>query len=144
MSRPRHMKADQSIQVFNIYLLLLTIIILSSLASSKPISNGNDVEIPHTTYSVPLFAAYQSHHAYIYIGSPAQRRLVIVDTGSKVLVFPCQPCQKCGRAHFSDHYFSLDTSTSDIVSPCDDCVLASHSVRNVLSNLAFYSQLSRI
>ena len=133
------MKAAQSTQFpFNINLLCLTLLVLSPFAGSQLTSDRNDVQIPHTTYSVPLFAAHQSHHAYIYIGSPAQRRLVIVDTGSKVLVFPCDPCRKCGRSHFSADFFSLATSTTDITSPCDDCVFVSQSVRYMFSSIQGY------
>ena len=36
------------------------------------------------------------HYAYIWVGTPAQRVTVIVDTGSHHTAFPCVGC-KCGK-----------------------------------------------
>ena len=127
MNLLRHMKEANSLQFFSPS--TLTLLLLFILTTALAFSDENDIEIPQTSFSVPLFAAHQSHHAYIYIGSPAQRRLVIVDTGSITLVLPCNPCRRCGKNHFSANYFSLEMSTTDIVSPCSDCVFPSNSVR---------------
>eukprot|EP00979_Chaetoceros_neogracilis_P009695 scaffold2192_cov268-Chaetoceros_neogracile.AAC.97 len=61
-----------------------------------------------------------SYHVNIYVGSPPQRRLVIIDTGSRFLVFPCKPCRKCGNTHFSKQYFDPSFSTTDIKNQCNE------------------------
>jgi hypothetical protein len=90
--------------------------ISSGSASSSSSSNTN---IPLTDHSVPLFAVKDSHHVNVYIGSPPQRRIVIVDTGSRLLVFPCKPCVQCGTNHVSKTYFDLEYSSTDYRS--NDC-----------------------
>jgi transcription elongation factor Elf1 len=57
------------------------------------------------------------------IGSPPQRQTLIVDTGSRLTAFPCQPhCPNCGT-HASDQ-FHLDKSSSYEVMPCSSCLLS--------------------
>ena len=129
----RPLKAANSFQIFHPTTRIYVLYYIFSLALAY--SDEKEAELPQTSFAVPLVAAHQSHHAYIYIGSPAQRRLVIVDTGSKTLVFPCDPCRRCGRNHFSTNYFRLETSTTDIVSSCKDCVFPSNSVRYVVFQL---------
>mmetsp|Transcript_6199 Transcript_6199/g.7850 ORF Transcript_6199/g.7850 Transcript_6199/m.7850 type:complete len:428 (+) Transcript_6199:242-1525(+) len=82
-------------------------------------------EIPVTNLSVPLFESQSSHHVHIYIGSPAQRRIVIVDTGSRLLVYPCEPCRRCGNNHISESYFDPKISFTDNTNDCEKCVFNS-------------------
>lgn len=42
---------------------------------------------------VPLHAGYGTHYAYLYVGTPAQRVSVIIDTGSHWTAFPCTGCK---------------------------------------------------
>lgn len=42
---------------------------------------------------VPLHAGYGTHFAYLYVGTPAQRVSVIIDTGSHWTAFPCTGCK---------------------------------------------------
>ena len=44
----------------------------------------------------PLFLGYGTHYAFLWVGSPPQRRSVIIDTGSHNTAFPCVGC-KCGK-----------------------------------------------
>lgn len=83
-------------------------------------NSNKDDEIPTTKFHVPLVAVKNSHHAYVYIGSPPQQKLVIVDTGSRHLVFPCQPCHQCGKHHYSKSYFDTSLSTTAISNKCSD------------------------
>uniref|UniRef100_A0A7S3VAK6 Peptidase A1 domain-containing protein n=1 Tax=Chaetoceros debilis TaxID=122233 RepID=A0A7S3VAK6_9STRA len=76
------------------------------------------VAVPKTSLSVPLFQSHNSYHVNMYIGSPPQRRLVIVDTGSRYLVFPCKPCRNCGKQHFSNDYFDPNISSTDVSNQC--------------------------
>ena len=49
-------------------------------------------------------AADHTHYAHVYVGTPAQRVSVIVDTGSHHTAFPCSGCKSCGK--HTDPYFA--------------------------------------
>lgn len=113
-----------------------TATLLLALATSNnaiPVTSStrdDDIQmyIPLTNISVPLLAAHNSHHVYIYVGSPPQRRLVIVDTGSRYLVLPCTPCVRCGKKHYSKAYFDPSVSTTDASNQCNlnECTFVSN------------------
>jgi hypothetical protein len=44
----------------------------------------------------PLFQGMGTHYSFMWVGTPAQRVSVIVDTGSHYTAFPCVGC-KCGK-----------------------------------------------
>ncbi len=96
----------------------------TATSNAKPTTPLN---IPLTVNWVPLIAAHNSHHVNIYIGSPPQRRLVIVDTGSRTLVLPCKPCQNCGNKHFSKENLDLNYSSTDVRNLCNqnECTFVS-------------------
>jgi hypothetical protein len=50
----------------------------------------------------PLFEGLGTHYSFIWVGTPAQRVSVIMDTGSHHTAFPCTGC-KCGK-HVSMHF----------------------------------------
>lgn len=52
----------------------------------------------------PLFMGIGTHYAHVYVGTPAQRVSVIVDTGSHHTAFPCSGCKSCGK--HTDPYFA--------------------------------------
>lgn len=64
------------------------------------------------TESAPLFPGLGTHFVYIFVGTPRQRRTVIVDTGSHLTAFPCQGCQ-CGE-HMNAPYNPRVSKTSSI------------------------------
>jgi Xylanase inhibitor N-terminal len=68
-----------------------------------------------------LHAHSGTHHVHIYVGSPPQRQTLIVDTGSRVMAFPCKPCKSCGK-HASP-YFDPLRSTTHRASNCGKCLL---------------------
>jgi hypothetical protein len=72
------------------------------------------------TSTVPMHAVSGTHHIYVYVGSPPKRQTLIVDTGSRIMAFPCDPCKNCGR-HTSPTYYSPLESTTDVQLPCDRC-----------------------
>lgn len=92
-------------------------------ASSASASQLNQPP-PITSLIYPLHAKSGTHHAYLYIGSPVpQRQTLIVDTGSRLTAFPCQPhCSNCGE-HASSP-FQLSESTSSEIVPCGECSLS--------------------
>lgn len=88
------------------------------------------LSVPTTSLIYPLHAAKGTHHAYLYIGNPPQRQTLIVDTGSRLTAFPCQPhCPDCGT-HASKQ-FQLDKSSSHEVIPCSSCMLSKSKAEDV-------------
>jgi len=79
-------------------------------------------ETMEATLTVPLHATTGTHHVHVYIGSPPQRQTLIVDTGSRLMAFPCKPCNNCGK-HASDYYDPV-RSTTDVLPKCGNCYLA--------------------
>lgn len=74
-----------------------------------------------SNFSFPLHAHSGSHHVHVYIGSPPQRQTLIVDTGSRVMAFPCKSCKNCGN-HASP-YYDPAKSTTQRASKCGSCLL---------------------
>jgi len=72
--------------------------------------------------TVPLHASSGTHHVHMYIGSPPQRQTLIIDTGSRLMAFPCEPCRSCG-SHVSKKYFNPLMSTTDNTPTCGSCML---------------------
>lgn len=46
--------------------------------------------------TAPMFEGLGTHYSFIWVGTPAQRVSVIMDTGSHHTAFPCMGC-KCGK-----------------------------------------------
>lgn len=47
-----------------------------------------------------LFQGLGTHYVDLWVGSPsAQRQTLIVDTGSDLTAFPCEPCPDCGHGY---------------------------------------------
>ena len=83
---------------------------------------------PVTTLVIPLVKAEGVIHANVYFGSPPQRRLLIVDTGSRLMSFPCEPCSNCGKHHVSENYFDPNLSTTDSKNNCEQGCKFTNSV----------------
>ncbi len=74
-----------------------------------------------TVVTVPLHATTGTHHVFMNIGSPPQRQTLIVDTGSRLLAFPCHPCRGCGR--HASKFYNHDISTTAVIPKCGSCYL---------------------
>lgn len=72
----------------------------------------------------PLHQGYGTHYATIWVGTPPQRKSVIVDTGSHFTAFPCTGCAGCGEEHHTDPYFDPAASTTFRALSCAQCVAA--------------------
>lgn len=110
-------------------LIAATISFITTVAATSRTSDEIQMHnVPLTNISVPLLATHNSHHVHIYVGSPPQRRLVIVDTGSRYLVLPCTPCVRCGKKHYSKAYFDPSVSTTDAYNQChlNECTFLSN------------------
>ncbi|POM59643.1 hypothetical protein PHPALM_31595, partial [Phytophthora palmivora] len=66
----------------------------------------------------PLGVGYGTHYAEIYLGIPAQRASVIVDTGSHLTALPCSSCNGCGQ--HTDPLFEVSKSTTAKYLACHD------------------------
>ena len=101
-----------------------------SLEAANDASQQQHLPAPTTPFIYPLHATKGTHHAYLYIGSPPQRQTLIVDTGSRLTAFPCQPhCPDCGT-HASEQ-FNLDKSSSREVATCSSCLLSNSNAADV-------------
>ena len=69
----------------------------------------------------PLHQGYGTHYAYIWVGTPPQRKTVIIDTGSHYTAFPCKGCINCGLEHHADPYFDFEASTTFRALKCNEC-----------------------
>lgn len=100
---------------------------------------------PAPVISVPLHSEHGTHHAYLYVGSPPQRRTLIVDTGSRLVAFPCTSCTNCGK-HDSTSYYDPSFSTTDIVNTCSECQFHGMSTcnNNTCQFVQRYTEGSRI
>jgi len=75
-----------------------------------------------TNYQVaPLLQGFGTHYATAWVGTPPQRKSVIVDTGSHFTAFPCVGCKNCGEEHHTDRYFDPKISTSFESVDCKQC-----------------------
>lgn len=60
-----------------------------------------------------LFGSRELGYFYIevYIGNPPQKQVMIIDTGSHLIITPCQPCSLCGSSHSNPLFNPRDSST---------------------------------
>lgn len=61
----------------------------------------------------PIYHMLGSYFAYIWVGTPAQRVSVIMDTGSHFTAFPCTGCN-CGK-HIDPYFNPKASSTSEVM-----------------------------
>ena len=92
-----------------------------SSSRSRLIATTNSKNLPTANVTVDLHAHSGTHHVHVYVGSPPQRQTLIVDTGSRLMAFPCRPCRGCGT-HASP-YFDLSISTTYQTPKCGSCQL---------------------
>lgn len=93
---------------------------------------------PASNVTVPLHAHSGTHHVHVYIGSPPQRQTLIVDTGSRLMAFPCRPCKNCGT-HASP-YFDPTLSSTYRTPTCGQCQLAGISTCSLFNDQCIISQ----
>jgi hypothetical protein len=71
-----------------------------------------------------LYQGIGTHYVDLWVGTPhPQRQTVIVDTGSGVTAFPCEPCQDCGSGYHTDNEYRILESTSFSYESCGQCSL---------------------
>lgn len=71
--------------------------------------------------TAPLSQGIGTHYATVWVGTPSQPQTLIVDTGSHLTAFPCDPCQDCGVGYHSDKYFSPRLSSTFEWNTCAEC-----------------------
>ncbi|CAG9330927.1 unnamed protein product [Blepharisma stoltei] len=58
------------------------------------------------------------YYVDIWVGTPAVKQTVIVDTGSRLTAFPCAGCDSCGQ--HMDSYFNYSKSTTARLVNCEE------------------------
>lgn len=71
--------------------------------------------------TTPVHQGYGTHFATMWVGTPPQRKSVIIDTGSHYTAFPCKGCTNCGEDHHTDPYFDPDASSTFHALKCTEC-----------------------
>lgn len=115
----------------------------------KPKKDANDAttttkkkkgEIPTASMTVPMHYEAGSHHIYIYVGSPKpQRQTLILDTGSRYMAFPCEPCPECGH-HVAEKYFDDTLSTTHRDNYHPNCVFAKTRKKDAPDDACYFEQ----
>jgi Xylanase inhibitor N-terminal len=110
-------------------------------SESKLSSNTKKtVSIPLASMTIPMHYEAGSHHVYVYVGSPnPQRQILILDTGSRYMAFPCEPCKDCGR-HASPKYFNDTDSTTHRDNFHPNCVYAKAKKKNAPDDSCRFDQ----
>ena len=75
--------------------------------------------------TTPVHQGYGTHFATMWVGTPPQRKSVIIDTGSHYTAFPCKGCLNCGEEHHTDPLFDPDESSTFHALTCSECQSAS-------------------
>mmetsp|Transcript_2854 Transcript_2854/g.5342 ORF Transcript_2854/g.5342 Transcript_2854/m.5342 type:complete len:627 (+) Transcript_2854:292-2172(+) len=69
-----------------------------------------------------LYQGFGTHYVDLWVGTPhPQRQTVIVDTGSGITSFPCEPCNDCGYGYHTDKDYRITESTSFSYQTCGHC-----------------------
>lgn len=70
---------------------------------------------------VPLFGNATLGYYYVeaYIGTPPQKKSLIVDTGSHLTIFPCEGCTKCKKDHLYKIFETSKSSTFSYIDPTE-------------------------
>lgn len=87
--------------IYMIFFVLLSIYYVKSQEIQHVILHGNVEDIGY-------------YYAEIFIGAPPVKQSVIIDTGSRLLAFPCKGCIGCGK-HMNPYYdFSKSASSRHV------------------------------
>lgn len=71
--------------------------------------------------TAPLSQGVGTHYATVWVGTPSQPQTVIVDTGSHLTAFPCEPCSACGEGYHASGYFNPKLSSTFEWNTCAQC-----------------------
>ena len=78
----------------------------------------NALQGPHGA----LYQGYGTHYVDIWVGHPIpKRQTLIVDTGSDITAFPCEPCEDCGHRYHTDEAYAGGDSITFQKIHCDEC-----------------------
>jgi hypothetical protein len=80
------------------------------------------------TQLIPLYSGFGTHFAFFYVGSPAKRQSLIIDTGDHYTLFPCTDCKNCG-SHTDKYWSPLSSNTSSVLK-CSNSNSSSSSSNN--------------
>lgn len=118
-------------------------VFLRGLLSNTATADDNEKQrhpIPEASMTVPMHYESGSHHIYIYVGSPIpQRQTLILDTGSRYMAFPCEPCKDCGQ-HASPKYWNDTQSTTHRDNLHPNCVFAKKKRADAVDDSCTFDQ----
>jgi len=76
--------------------------------------------LPHAE----LYQGIGTHYVDLWVGTPnPQRQTLIIDTGSDITAFPCEPCPDCGHTSHTDYEFMDKESLTFHLNTCENCWL---------------------
>jgi len=76
--------------------------------------------LPHAE----LYQGIGTHYVDLWVGTPnPQRQTLIIDTGSDITAFPCEPCPDCGHTSHTDYEFKDKDSLTFHLKTCESCWL---------------------
>jgi hypothetical protein len=125
-------------------LAVLLVVAAALLAAGKPDDNnnkpgdnyvekhGHDKPVARDTqgtFLVPMYQGFGSHYVFLYVGTPARRQALVVDTANHLTAFPCVPCKNCGR-HVDPLWDPKKSTTANVLDKCPVSRPGSHNLNN--------------
>lgn len=93
-----------------------------SLVSHQEIQNRHRSLTSDGLFVDPLYQGVGTHYVDLWVGCPAQRQTLIIDSGSGLTAFPCLECDGCDATHI-DKVFRQTESSCFRLTQCNDCYL---------------------
>ncbi|GAX24912.1 hypothetical protein FisN_2Lh186 [Fistulifera solaris] len=91
--------------------LLLRLLLVLPLLEIHAVAREN---IRNATVRWALSAHTGTHHIQLWVGQPPVLQTLILDTGSRLSAWVCEPCLHCGQHQSARYYDPLQSSTSSV------------------------------
>ena len=77
---------------------------------------------PDSPETIAVYQDYGAYYVDIYLGVPAQRQTLLIDTGSISTALPCSGCLDCGETNHTNTNFAEHLSSSFRKLTCSECL----------------------
>eukprot|EP00979_Chaetoceros_neogracilis_P013540 scaffold3896_cov235-Chaetoceros_neogracile.AAC.5 len=77
---------------------------------------------PNSSETIAVYQDYGAYYIDIYLGTPAQRQTLLIDTGSVGTALPCSDCLDCGESNHTNTHFAEQLSSSFQNLTCSECL----------------------